>query len=381
VPETEGDLLYILLSFPIVAVVSGLPVLYLWLKVLGPHRRWLPLPRQRAAGWSGGEVFFTFLLMMCAPLLAQGFLDGIGFFDAFYQQKPTDEQRVLWIMPLAAPLMVALIIAYLYVRSGTRPARLGLTRARWPHNVVAGYLCWLVLAPVVFLVHFGVLLVFKNKPHPFELLMPTALPVEWLLVFFATLIAAPVSEELIFRGILQGWLRRASPLGHYVIAACTLLVAHLPWLGYLQDKDKSRPSLEPTYFTLLCVGFYLLAVNHVFRRRSEGQIPAIKEAPATEIVSENGTPNQSQEIMPKDIDPIKHASPPAGTGFLAILGTSLLFVAIHTGVWPAWIPLLLLSIGLGWLAFRTQSLIGPIVLHALFNSISCVALLLQSLSA
>jgi membrane protease YdiL (CAAX protease family) len=27
---------------------------------------------------------------------------------------------------------------------------------------------------------------------------------------------------------------------------------------------------------------------------------------------------------------------------------------------------------LGWLAYRTRSIVGPIVLHALFNSIACV---------
>jgi membrane protease YdiL (CAAX protease family) len=62
----------------------------------------------------------------------------------------------------------------------------------------------------------------------------------------------------------------------------------------------------------------------------------------------------------------------------AIFGTSLLFACIHTSVWPTPVPLFVLALGLGVLAQRTQSLVGPIVLHGLFNGISCVLLLWRS---
>jgi hypothetical protein len=55
--------------------------------------------------------------------------------------------------------------------------------------------------------------------------------------------------------------------------------------------------------------------------------------------------------------------------------TSLLFACIHTSVWPTPVPLFVLALGLGVLAQRTRSLVGPIVLHGLFNGISCVQLL------
>ena len=64
----------------------------------------------------------------------------------------------------------------------------------------------------------------------------------------------------------------------------------------------------------------------------------------------------------------------------AIFGTSLLFACIHTAVWPTPIPLFVLALGLGVLAQRTRSLIGPIVLHSLFNGVSCVQLLLEKIN-
>jgi membrane protease YdiL (CAAX protease family) len=51
----------------------------------------------------------------------------------------------------------------------------------------------------------------------------------------------------------------------------------------------------------------------------------------------------------------------------------MLFAASHN-VWPTPVPLLLLGLGLGWLASRTQSLVGPIVCHALFNGVACLVL-------
>jgi membrane protease YdiL (CAAX protease family) len=59
----------------------------------------------------------------------------------------------------------------------------------------------------------------------------------------------------------------------------------------------------------------------------------------------------------------------------AVFGTALLFASIHSAVWPTPVPLFVLGLALGVLASRTGSLVGPIVLHALFNAVTCVTLL------
>src|SRR5262249_50828793 len=58
-----------------------------------------------------------------------------------------------------------------------------------------------------------------------------------------------------------------------------------------------------------------------------------------------------------------------------IFASSILFAAWHSSVWPSPIALFALSLGLGWLAYRTQSLVAPILLHALFNAVTCLVLL------
>jgi hypothetical protein len=64
----------------------------------------------------------------------------------------------------------------------------------------------------------------------------------------------------------------------------------------------------------------------------------------------------------------------------AIVGSSLLFAALHAEAWPAPIPLFVLALFLGYLAHRTTSLVGPIVLHALFNGVSMLFLVVKVFS-
>ena len=59
----------------------------------------------------------------------------------------------------------------------------------------------------------------------------------------------------------------------------------------------------------------------------------------------------------------------------SIYATSLLFAAVHSAVWPSPIPIFVLSLGLGFVAYRTQSVVPSIACHMLFNLISCIAML------
>lgn len=59
----------------------------------------------------------------------------------------------------------------------------------------------------------------------------------------------------------------------------------------------------------------------------------------------------------------------------AIVLSSFLFAIAHFDAWPAPIALFVLAIFLGYLAHRTTSLIGPVVLHATFNTANMALLI------
>jgi membrane protease YdiL (CAAX protease family) len=81
-----------------------------------------------------------------------------------------------------------------------------------------------------------------------------------------------------------------------------------------------------------------------------------------------------------------HGRTPAVAACVAAAGTSLwpaswrgvyavavLFAFVHSAAWPSPLPLLLLGVGLGALA-RRGGLLGPILLHAMFNALACCEL-------
>jgi membrane protease YdiL (CAAX protease family) len=58
----------------------------------------------------------------------------------------------------------------------------------------------------------------------------------------------------------------------------------------------------------------------------------------------------------------------------AIVLSASVFASLHSDAWPAPIPLFVFALFLGYLAHHTNSLLGPITLHAIFNGVSMIML-------
>jgi membrane protease YdiL (CAAX protease family) len=163
-------------------------------------------------------------------------------------------------------------------------------------------------------------------------------PLEWLMLIFSAMISAPLLEELTFRGVLQPWLAARRWGGHLAMLGALALAVEARWGALRAAWPEGIASLAaaaaPVLFVLALLPIYLLVC---WRSRT-----------------------------------------PMGP---ALFGTALLFACVHSTVWPTPIPLFVLALGLGALAQRTGSLVGPIVLHSLFNGISCAQLLLEKFKA
>ena len=303
-------------------------------------------------------VLGVFLVWFFWPALVQSTLQAIGFSHWYYGsefvaaadredgdaelKRQALARMSLWTSALAAPLQALTFPLLFAALSGSRPEQLGLTTRRLGRNALAGLIGVLIFSPVVFGIYWIVRYLCAREggsgveKHALEVIAQQRLfPSEWVLLFFTAMLAAPVREELTFRGVLQPWFALRRWGGHATMLGAISLTAALT-VSYRGDQLAAAwpqpaalaAAAMPCLFVLGTVPLYALVC---WKSRS-----------------------------------------PVGP---AIFGTSLLFACIHTAVWPTPVPLFVLSLGLGILAQRSGSLVGPIVLHSLFNGISCVQLL------
>ncbi len=315
--------------------------------------------------WDGADIFAAFFLVqLVIPPLCFVVLNKSGVLGLVYGHPLTanstagteDLDRVrltLWVAIMAFPLQALTVPVLLTLRHGTRAAALGLTTRRFALDSLRGWLVWVVLTPIVAAVHIGVSWVYgathglPPDRHPVQQLAEArdVLPVEWVLLIGSAVIAAPFLEELLFRGLVQPWLSRRSYGNPIVWGVCLGLafldLLHkrgLPPIDRLSEWPANVRDLEPAVFVVL-LGPGVLLFPRLVRR----WLP---------------DPNVSA----------------------AIYTTSLFFAISHVSVWPTPVPLFLLALGLGYLAHRTGSLVGPILCHSLFNGVACVTLLGEALS-
>ena len=205
---------------------------------------------------------------------------------------------------LAAPLLLAGWLVFAGVRRG------------WLRAVAVGVAAWLVVSPPVYAVHAAAEWATGGvgaQEHPLVKLIAAGGGTAVLAASVA--VATPFAEEVLFRGLLLGWLVRKPrwdtvPIGMAVLVAATTasVAARFQVIGFV---------------ALLLVGQMLLA----------------------------GRPTAA-----------------------AVWATSTLFAVVHAGVWPTPVPLFLLGLALGWVAVRTGGVLAGTVAHGLFNLVSLVFL-------
>jgi membrane protease YdiL (CAAX protease family) len=360
-------------------LAAGCGLLILYVRVIRQGPQLLPPQRHRAVPWSGPEVclvvltYYFVVRLIAYGLLQSQILDaiyGVDFQSALGEavagaarngdaaaraaRDAASARLVFWAQGLALPIQAAAILLLLHSMSGTRPYQLGLTTQRWAANAYLGAKYWLIWTPVVEAVNilalylFGTLAERNPDEHPIVRLFHVQ-PVwsDWILMVFLAVVAAPVLEELLFRGVLQPWFARRSWGGDAALAAA-LFFALFPQAEAIHeaiveaDLGELAWRLAPAVFVLALVpgSLYIERLGDRFFPRSKP--------------TSGPTPRNLSR---------------------AWYGTAALFAAVHSNVWPSPIPLFVLALVLGWLAYRTQSLVGPILLHALFNGVACLVLI------
>jgi membrane protease YdiL (CAAX protease family) len=288
------------------------------------------------------RVVALMVLLYCWPLVLGPLLLAAGLAPRPAGTPTPEEAQALMRLQLIAdalafPLQIASVVLLLPRLGGVRLGQIGLTPRRLGCNVLWGVLGWLVITPVCFAVNYGVIALYGREAatnvqeHPFVQIAAHGLtPAAWLLLIFTATVSAPAMEELLFRGALQSWLERNVWASHGTMALALVVAAAMKG----NDIRHALPQGGATLLIHLLPILFIVGLAVIYA--------------AVCSLSRTAAP--------------------------AVFAASALFASVHSFAWPSPVPLFVLALGLGWLAQRTRSLAGPMVLHGLFNAVSCVLL-------
>jgi membrane protease YdiL (CAAX protease family) len=323
------------------------------------------------------QLFWPAIIHEINPMLEQPIpgasaAGGDGGHDSEQDLRLFYARENLWAAVVAFPFQIATIIVIL-VAGGARLADMALTTRYFGRNLLLAILGWFLLAPSVLFLNLLVNLVYRvlfhlrEEEHPMmRLMLSGPSTVELVLIAVTAIVAAPILEELLFRGVLQPWFAGRRDRGLFALVAALGMAAVQRW-----PKLHASWAAEGRVAALqeaTAIGFVLAMIPGYFLARQIGRVlfvSGMREAYRTTLAESIGV------SAPQIRSPEQGAMDQAG----AIYATSLLFASAHSFAWPTPISLFVLALGLGLLVYRTQSIVGSITLHALFNSISVVLLL------
>ena len=193
------------LATVIMSLLVGM--LFAWAWAIGrlwAGRALLPTNSPRVVPWGGGSVLAGLLAMISV---------SVGVSAAYAAVTGRDSQTSqLDVMLMSALINSALLVVVPLILRRTARARaedFGLAWDRLRQDARAGFLAFLLIAPIVYGVQVLAVQIWERNEHPLELMMlenftgPVA-----ILAIVSAVILAPAVEELMFRGLFQGWLTR-----------------------------------------------------------------------------------------------------------------------------------------------------------------------------
>lgn len=380
----------VLVCYGAVALIAALVALSVW-----PFcsRRRLPVQRLRPGEWTGVDVTLILFWSFWLPGLIVGAVDAFGFFYIVRDFAPeigelSLERKSIWSAPLNFFLVMAMSSFILYIAHRTRWQDVGLTRSRWADNVFLGCAGYVLVTLPVYLLFLAARWVLESNPHALEkIARQNLISAEWILLVLAAVVLAPIQEEWIFRGVLQGWLRRASALGQYLFIGITLTIGVMSSITVqgeprLQDGEGElrvtgtdvRIHWDRLAYTGVLASIYAAGVWVIWQPvRRQGLAYFFNDSSGADETLKG----QEVHLLPLNKLPFQgrtwHRWQYRNAQW-SVVGSSMLFALVHMSNWPAPIPLFVLALVLGWLALRTQSLLPSIVLHMLFNLVATLSL-------
>jgi membrane protease YdiL (CAAX protease family) len=263
------------------------------------------------------------------------------------EQLSLPQAKRLLLFDSAFKLVLALVmIGWIYLRHRPSAADWGWSVSRWRDDLVIGGGTFLVIYLPTIAVQVALVFLLNWKyDHPLiELTTRTKDPSLFALAVFVAAIAAPLFEEFIFRGLIQGWLEKIFSEN---TSSDAIWMGDRGAHGAFNIADQSPMPVA------------------VIPASAAGDIKWIDPNPYA-------SPEPDAEVLILADDPPLSLTPRPCWAAIAI--STILFSLMHFSHGPAWIPLLLFGAALGYVYQRTHSLWPGIIAHMLLNGLTMIGL-------
>jgi membrane protease YdiL (CAAX protease family) len=292
--------------------------------------------------WNGAPALLAVAFVTLA-ILAALFSGGRAGSRSADADTPRDAVRDIALNLAEQGMLVGAVLAMVVVIAGARRVDLGLPESvgGLVRDVKLGVVAWLAALVPVYGTQLALVLWFgQPSEHPLiKMVSKDPSGSIFAAAFFAAVVFAPVCEEIAFRLLLQGWLEKWED-------------GRLGSRGDLRREGNAVDTVSETAPDL-AVNDEALISNEEHLACADGSVAA-RQPLATEA------PERGLLGLPH--------------GWAPILASSVMFALAHLGVGPDPIPLFLLALVLGYTYQRTHRIVPCMVTHALFNSLTLLAL-------
>lgn len=325
-----------------------------WRRV--PGAAWVPYEPRRPVPWGLVDLALVVALFLAAN--AAGFALQTAAGGPASRGAVVLNERVVWAQAALSLAVMAASAVALAVRYRVTGRELGVVAARLGHDVRLGAVAFLALAPPTYLLQTLLVRGFESKHPLVELLRQQPRPSLIAATFTAAVLVAPLAEEYLFRGLLQGWLER--------YAAARGVGWNLIWGG------PARPTEAQESQALQ------VARPDGDARSTDARRPAAGESEgAVAIDGRDAGRGCAADGAPLPASP----GGPNAPAYWPTAASAFVFALLHINHGPDWIPLFFFALGLGYLYRQTHRLVPAIVVHLLLNGCSMLMLLLEILLA
>src|SRR6185437_6503381 len=168
----------------------------------------LPRGRPRAVPWGARTVLLVVIVFVAVAQLVSA---TYSVLSGKAPDEKYSEFELLALMSAINALLLVLVPLILRLTSHAQPEHLGIERQGWRDAAAVGGIGFLLLTPVVYAINAAMTLLgrylhLEPQAHPLEeMVMKVFDGKTAALAWLAAVVLAPAAEELIFRGVVQGW--------------------------------------------------------------------------------------------------------------------------------------------------------------------------------